>query len=276
MAKAVIPRAGDWRAIFQLAGECRELGDDPTAWRDHLLEGLSRLIDADLGSSGESSGHAGGPPRSLGVAHYRYDRFVGPKVQADIASELARDPTRYCIIERWYAAQAREDGAALTRRRVYEDREWDASFSANFVHRPLGVDHVVACFRTIPGGRDVCIGTMLFRGRERRDFDDREVAIVREAHAAIAPLVGGPLARFEEPSPRDLPPHMRRVLARLLEGDCDKQIALRLGLSPYSVNQYTKGLYRHFGVRSRAELLARWLRRAYPNPPTWLKESDSA
>lgn len=272
MAKTGRPRGEDWRAIFQLAGECRELGDDPTAWRDHLLDGLARLIDADMGSSGESGGHAGGPPRSLGVAHWRYDRFVGPKVQEDIAAESEKDPSRYCLVGRCYAAQAREDGAALTRRRVYEDREWDASFSANFIHRPLGVDHVAACFKAIPGGLgDVCVGTMLFRGRGRRDFDDREVAVVREAHAAVVPLVGGPLARFSEPSPLDLPPHVRRVLACLLEGDGDKRIALRLGLSAYSVNQYAKGLYRHFGVRSRAELLARWLRRAYPNPPTWLE-----
>lgn len=272
MAKAGMLRAEDWRAICRMAGECRDLGDDATAWRGRFISGLARLTDADLGSSGESGGHAGGPPRSLGVAHWQYSLFAGPKAQAGVAAELEKDPARYCIIERWYAAQAREDGAASTRRRVYEDREWDASPSANFVHRPLGVDHVVTCFRAIPdGGGDVCIGTMLFRGRGRRDFDDREVAIVHEAHAAVAQLVGGPLARFEEPSPRDLPAHMRRVLACLLEGDGDKQVAARLGLSAYSVNQYTKILYRHFGVRSRAELLARWLRRAYPDPPAWLE-----
>lgn len=272
MANTGMLRSEDWRAIIRLAGECRDLGDDAESWRSHLVQGLARLVDADLGSSGESGGHAGGPPRTLGVLHWQYSLFAGPKTYSDIFTALQDEPARYCILRRWYAVQGRQDGAVSTRRKIYEDREWDASPSANFVHRPLGVDHVVTCFRAIPDGDgDVCMGTVLYRSRGRRDFGEREVAIVREAHAAIAPQVGGPLARFEGPSPRDLPPHMRRVLACLLEGDGDKQVAVRLGLSAYSVNQYTKGLYRHFGVRSRAELLARWLRRAYPDPPAWLE-----
>jgi DNA-binding CsgD family transcriptional regulator len=48
-----------------------------------------------------------------------------------------------------------------------------------------------------------------------------------------------------------------------LEGDGDKQIAARLVLSKYTVNQYTKLIFRHFGVNSRPELLARWVRRGY-------------
>jgi DNA-binding CsgD family transcriptional regulator len=51
------------------------------------------------------------------------------------------------------------------------------------------------------------------------------------------------------------------VLACLLEGDGDKQIAARLSISPYTVNQYTKAIFSHFGCQSRAELLSRWIRR---------------
>jgi DNA-binding CsgD family transcriptional regulator len=47
----------------------------------------------------------------------------------------------------------------------------------------------------------------------------------------------------------------------LLEGDSEKQVALRMGLSPTTVHQYVTMLYRRFGVQSRAELLARVLRR---------------
>jgi DNA-binding CsgD family transcriptional regulator len=57
---------------------------------------------------------------------------------------------------------------------------------------------------------------------------------------------------------------VRQVLRALLEGDGDKQIARRLGLTRYTVNQYVKSLFRHFGVQSRAELLARWVRRRFP------------
>ena len=78
---------------------------------------------------------------------------------------------------------------------------------------------------------------------------------------AIVPLIGGPLAGFTEPSPADLAERPRQVLECLLEGDSDKQIAARLGISRFTVNQYTKTVYRHFQVQGRAELLARWVKR---------------
>jgi DNA-binding CsgD family transcriptional regulator len=60
---------------------------------------------------------------------------------------------------------------------------------------------------------------------------------VCEAIAAIALLVGGPLARANDPSPADLAPRVRQVLRHLLEGDGDKQIAARLGLTRHTVNE---------------------------------------
>jgi DNA-binding NarL/FixJ family response regulator len=87
--------------------------------------------------------------------------------------------------------------------------------------------------------------------------------------AMVAPLLGGSLARFSEPSPTALPPRVRQVLKCLLEGDGDKQAAVRLHLSRYTVNEYTKQIYRHFGVQGRAELLARWVRRGWGARCAW-------
>jgi DNA-binding CsgD family transcriptional regulator len=53
------------------------------------------------------------------------------------------------------------------------------------------------------------------------------------------------------------------VLKCLLEGDSDKQIAARLELSSHTVNEYVKRVYAHFGVTTRTELLARWVRRGW-------------
>jgi DNA-binding NarL/FixJ family response regulator len=85
-------------------------------------------------------------------------------------------------------------------------------------------------------------GVILCRAFGRLDFGGRDRAIVREAHAALAPLVGGALARYDEPSPLDLPPRSRQVLACLLEGDGDKQVAARLGMSPLTINVHTKAI----------------------------------
>jgi DNA-binding NarL/FixJ family response regulator len=62
-------------------------------------------------------------------------------------------------------------------------------------------------------------------------------------------------------SPTRLPPRVRQTLQCLLDGDSEKQAAARMGLSGTTVHQYVKALYRHYQVESRAELLARVLRR---------------
>lgn len=59
-----------------------------------------------------------------------------------------------------------------------------------------------------------------------------------------------------------LPRRLRETLACLLEGDSEKQVAAKLGLSPHTVHIHVKRLYRHFEVSSRGELLAKCLRRS--------------
>jgi DNA-binding CsgD family transcriptional regulator len=127
----------------------------------------------------------------------------------------------------------------------------------------VGTDALLTCFREVPCAADEYSEIFLCRPPEDGDFSGRDKAIVEEAHAGIAPLVGGALARFTDPSPGELSPQTRLVLACLLEGDSDKQIAARLKLSRYTVNGHTKGIFRHFAVQSRAELLARWVRRGF-------------
>jgi DNA-binding NarL/FixJ family response regulator len=65
-----------------------------------------------------------------------------------------------------------------------------------------------------------------------------------------------------EPDPQSLSPRLRQTLICLLRGDSEKQVASRLGLSHATAHQYVTALYRHFGVRSRGQLLAHALRRA--------------
>lgn len=53
----------------------------------------------------------------------------------------------------------------------------------------------------------------------------------------------------------------RQTLELLLAGDAEKQIASHLSISRHTVHVYVKSLYKRFGVSSRGELLARWVRR---------------
>ena len=170
----------------------------------------------------------------------------------------------------------RERGRALSRSEFVDDRDWYGSHDFRKIQEPLGLDATLWCFRPIPGvAADESVGFFLGREKGRRDFSDRERSIAEEALAMVSLHVGGSLARFADPSPRALTPRARQVLACLLEGDGDKQVSARLGLSTYTVNQYTKSIFRHFRVRSRAELLARWIRRGWGNSFHWLDRVES-
>jgi DNA-binding CsgD family transcriptional regulator len=264
MSNSASLRLQDCRAIYRLAGECRELGDDRNAWRQHFLAQLGGLVGADLGFCPEMGGFPNGRPTDLGVAVWGFEDGFNQAVTAELQDVVERDPTTYGAVLAYFRRLARDDGVCLSRREIIADREWYRSTSYQVVHSPLGVDHVLWCFRSIPGGAgDEFSGVILERAIGRRDFSGRDRLVVREAHAAVAPLVGGPLARFADPSPRDLAPRVQDVLACLLEGDGDKQVAARLRLSAYTVNQYTKVIFRHFGVQGRSELLARWIRRGW-------------
>jgi DNA-binding CsgD family transcriptional regulator len=70
-------------------------------------------------------------------------------------------------------------------------------------------------------------------------------------------LDGKPNLRGSEPLSR----RQRQTLEFLLTGDGEKQIAARLSISRHTVHVYVKSLYKRFGVSSRGELLAKWVRR---------------
>lgn len=82
----------------------------------------------------------------------------------------------------------------------------------------------------------------------------------RRLVADLCRLIGSQvLAQDSNGQPR-LSPRMEQTLRSLLSGDSEKQVAMKLGLSPHTVHVYVKALYKHFNVSSRGELLARWVR----------------
>jgi DNA-binding CsgD family transcriptional regulator len=56
-------------------------------------------------------------------------------------------------------------------------------------------------------------------------------------------------------------PRVAQTLELLLAGDSEKQIAGKLKISQHTVHDYVKRVYRQFGVGTRAELLALWVRK---------------
>ena len=99
--------------------------------------------------------------------------------------------------------------------------------------------------------------------RQRRLLADLCRLIGAHIDGAEGKLPVSVAASFGRPMPihdRDLSPRERETLQSLLAGDSEKQAAMKLGLSQHTVHVYVKKLYRKFGVCSRGELLAKWVR----------------
>jgi DNA-binding NarL/FixJ family response regulator len=95
----------------------------------------------------------------------------------------------------------------------------------------------------------------------------RRRRLVADLCRLVGMSVGAELAPDVSPGKRpfylidDLPPRLAQTLELLLNGASEKQVAHQMKLSRHTIHGYVKSLYRLFGVSSRAELLARHLKR---------------
>ena len=271
MARSASLRLSDARAIYRLVGECRELGDDTVRWRLHLFAGLATQTGAGVVMGGELVGVRDGRTAHAGLTDWGWENGFDRRGWERAMAEMAADPrlSRTPALAAYLVRMLADDGASLSRADLLADAEWSRSWDHEHLHAAIGVDHTLWCFRSAPGSGAEYSGLLMARAAREPDFTTRQKAIVQEAIAAVAPLVGGPLAGFEEPSPGDLALRVRQVLRCLLEGDGDKQIVARLGITRNTVNQYAKVIFRHFGVQTRAELLARWVKRGWGARFAW-------
>ncbi|MFO0759058.1 MAG: LuxR C-terminal-related transcriptional regulator [Byssovorax sp.] len=113
-------------------------------------------------------------------------------------------------------------------------------------------------YATYAGGGDVGCSLSLHRAWGERAFSERERRLIALVHEECA-FLHQPPDEIDRALLRDLRPRLRDTLRALVQGKSEKQIAADLGLSIHTVHEYVKALYRHFGVQSRGELLARCL-----------------
>jgi DNA-binding CsgD family transcriptional regulator len=257
MGESASLRAQDYRTIFRLVGECRDLGADPVAWRLHVLTQLCGLLGARVGAGGEATGIANQqfiPLSTVDVGWENDDQrqamFDWMQRQAERRAPTALLPWREPI----------NGSLIMSRDEIFSDAEWYNSVQYCDYLRRSELDHLVVSLRQIALGPDHYCGLTIMRSLGEPRFTGRHKLFLATLHQELAPMVGRQLAAAYEPSARDLSPRLRQLLECLLEGDSEKQAAARLSLQPQTVNQYVKAIYRHFRVSSRAELLARWVR----------------
>jgi DNA-binding CsgD family transcriptional regulator len=165
--------------------------------------------------------------------------------------------TRFLALPRCFLTRSREQ--------LVDDREWRSSFELNELHRALAFGEAMYSARWEAGPR--VFGFALIRPPAEERFGVRQRRLLHLFHDELWRHVGRALARPGGPF-AGLSSRLREVLNCLLEGDGEKQVAARLGLSRHTVHDYVGELYRRFGVCSRPELLALCLRVGTSGPIT--------
>jgi DNA-binding CsgD family transcriptional regulator len=246
------------RAAFRLVGECRELGADVVEWRRHLIAGLCRLTGAQVGLIGELD--------------YSPDAWLKPLHIEDVGWACPADRRR--VLEQFLVSDVYgRDLSALRffgilpiklrtihRGQIISDAEWTGSAVFNDFVRLGGLDLGILSQQTSSRGEHTN-SVILYPSFGAARLPERSRRLVHLAQQELGPLLGTALAAARDPGWSNLPPRWRQTLDCLLEGDSEKQAALRLGISQLTIHEYVRGLYQHFGVSSRGELLAFFLRR---------------
>jgi DNA-binding CsgD family transcriptional regulator len=277
MSKSDLLRVQDVRDAYRLVGECRDLGGDPMLWYRRMLEGLCQVVGAPVAVGGEGRWvrpHGRAEPITAfefgldarGRERYSaYQREIGPD----------RDPIFRAL------RHVRGRHVTRVRRQLVPDVAWYRSLAYNEYQRPANFDDRVISVYQVSGDGRVSV-VMVGRAPGERAFAPREQRLLTFCHAELGRLIGRPLVSAAEPAPDTLSPRLRQTLACLLEGDSEKQVASRLGLSPTTTHEYVTALYRYFGVHSRAQLMAHAIKRAMRRewralqPPVTRSVSDEA
>ncbi len=259
MTKADSLRVRDVRDAYRLIGDCRDLGRNPSLWYRRMLEGLYVLFGVLQAAGGE--GWWDRPTRPLEpISAYSVSCDPAPE-EAFHAYHRTAQPGSDPI----FLAIQRLPGRLITRtrRELVPDAAWHGSLASKY-RRMGGIDDVLtSVFQVSDDG--AISGIALNRAIGDRDFSPRERRLLEFFHAELGRLIRGPLVSATEPGLEQLSPRLRQTLACLLEGDSEKQVAARIGLSRATVHQYVTTLYRRFGVRSRGQLVAHVLQRT-PDP----------
>jgi hypothetical protein len=245
-------RLRDLRAAYRLIGECRELGRDPMAWRRHMLDGLRQLTGAQialylqidrLGTDDETIAE----PLDAGFLDDA-DRALWLHYQQENAHR--DDPFH----QRYY----RDFTGALRTRRlesVVDAAEWRRSRHYNEYIRACRLEDRITSSVDLSPATAAAQVIVLHRSAADGYYSRRDARLVHVFHHELTGLLGRQLVLPGETMPRRLPMQLQHVLVCLLQGDAEKQVADRLGLSRHTVNRHVQRLHHHFAVHSRGELM---------------------
>jgi len=240
----------DVRAMVRLLGEVAAAPGNIIEKRRMLMDGMCCLISADLWvwCMAEFDPHK--PPSFLGLIHSGFDEERFARYLDAMNHPAMEAVTRPSSLE----LQLKGGHLTRTRRQLDPDFLLESSPAAAFWER-ANIDGLMVSQKPMPGGGISGVG--LYRNLGKPHFSPREARI---CHILLSEVPWLHYQSFPDQDGREITrlyPRHRTVLNCLCEGWGRKKISAHLGLSENTVNEYAKAVYRHFGVRSQSELLAR-------------------
>jgi DNA-binding CsgD family transcriptional regulator len=255
MGKSTDPtvmRAADVQAVLRLVGGAAELWYQPVLQREFTLDSLCKLLNAKAAVCYTLGDVLTGGTVACGTATFvGFEKAAQEKFESYLKTGTPKDP----VID----VLAAIDGRVITLARAdaVADEAWHSSEHFKQIRQPLGLDHALYVKIVAASlGRQTIV--MLSRAKGEPPFTDRDSYLCELCLSEMAwPYT--PDVDYTDPRLETLQPRLKKVMRHLLEGDSEKQVALKLGLSPHSVHQYVKQLYAQLEVNSRGELLAQWV-----------------
>ena len=261
MSKSQRLRHCDLVNIYRLLGDCRDLGADPLAWRRRLVDGLMKLTGARVAYVVGLLGFPGPGIRADELVHLALEESGQTKLFREHFEFMARGGEDPMISH--FAALPLDRQHTRSAHHVLDLDEWRRSESFQRFHRRMDMDAGILSLRPVRSERGRSHHTLsVRRGLGERSFSLRDVRIIDCLHRELARDIGRRLAPTSAPSACELSPRLRQTLEGLLDGMNEKQIADVMGISRATVHEYVMAIYRRYGVESRGELMARWIRYA--------------
>jgi DNA-binding CsgD family transcriptional regulator len=265
LARSKQLRLSDIRAVFRLLAEIQELRADSVGWQQRMILGLCDLLGMRQGASHLFTGfHPDGDVKPIEAVYAGW-----------ASSESAALWNRFLKEGGWRGdpilnKAIQVPGVLRThlRETLIEDGQWYQSECWNEIAKPAGTDDVLVCWqRRYPSGR--VRGLALQRDRHDGRLTIRQRNIFHLFNVELYRLWSE--GRIDQSAPLATPslsPRQGQLLNLLLEGKSVKETAACMGIAYRTTEDYVKALYRRFEVRSRAELLAKFIRRTdFRDPP---------
>lgn len=247
-------RFDELQRALRLALELRELPRGSALQRRHALEGMAKLVGAQVGLWVEVDGMTSGRVilrNAIDLGWSGDTERSAFLTYVNSAQWISLDPSMPPL-----ARSVHTPMCTFTREQLLDDKSWYGSDHVQCFRKEARVDSFI--YATYAPGGDAAVSLSLHRPWGERPFCERERRLIDLFHRECA-FLHEPLSSPEPELLRGLAPRLRDTLQGLARGLSEKQLATDLGLSQHTVHDYVKALHRHFGVQSRSELLARYL-----------------